>query len=110
MAAGSNSARSSILFHIAGVFLPPFFLVPTLLAIDSVRGDFLSMVISAASLLALCGIANPLIRVVSARTEFLFAIGATCFSCLRLARKNGAATGKSIAFGEIGGREAKLDG
>ena len=78
MAAGSNSARSSILFHIAGVFLPPFFLaVSTLLAIDSVRGDFLSMVISAASLLALCGIANPLIRVVSARTEFLFAIGAS---------------------------------
>ena len=78
MAAASKSAPSSILFHIAGIVLPPFFLaVSALLAIDEVRRDFLSMVISAASLLALCGIANPLIRVVSARTEFLSAIGAS---------------------------------
>lgn len=77
MAAASKSAPGSILFHIAGIFLPPFFLaVSTLLAIVNVRGDFLSMVIRAASLLALCGTANPLIRVVLARAEFLFAIGA----------------------------------
>ena len=78
MAAASNSAPGSILFHIAGIILPPFFLaISTLLAIDKVLGEFLSMVISAASLLARCGTANPLIRVVLARAEFLFAIGAS---------------------------------
>ena len=78
MAPPSKSAPDSILFHIAWIFIPPFFLaVSALLAIGEVRSDFLSMVISAASLLALCGTANPLIRVVSARTEFLFAIGAS---------------------------------
>ena len=78
MAPASKSAPGSILFQIARIILPPFFLaVSTLLAIDKVRGEFLSMVISAASLLALCGTANPLIRVVSARVEFLFAKGAS---------------------------------
>jgi hypothetical protein len=78
MAAASKSVPGSILFHIAGIVLPPLFLaVSTLLAIDKVRGDFLSMVISAASLLALCGTANPLIRAVLAGAESLFAIGAS---------------------------------
>jgi hypothetical protein len=78
MAPASKSTRGSIVFHIAGIILPPFFLaVSTLLAIVKVGGEFLSMVISAASLLALCGTANPLIRVVSARVEFLFAKGAS---------------------------------
>jgi hypothetical protein len=76
MAAAYKSAPGSILFHIGGIFLPPFFLaISTLLAIGKVRGEFLSMVISATSLLALCGATNPLIRVVSARAKFLFAIG-----------------------------------
>jgi hypothetical protein len=56
MAAASMSARGS-----------------TLLAIDKVRGDFLAMVINAASLLALYGTANPLIQVVLPWAKFLFA-------------------------------------
>ena len=71
---------SPIPFHIAGVFLPPFFLaVPTLLLIHQVRGELLPMVVGAASPLAVCGTANSLIWTVAGRIEFLFALGARLF-------------------------------